>query len=155
MRCKGVVLALVSLALVLPSTAKAAAAEPYKVLVVTSATDALSTAGIAAITGRRRRAAASPSRRPRPLTSAREFTPADLDAYRAVVFLNTGMASPLTDAQRANFEAYFKKGGGFVGIGSAVETDSAWPFLTDVLGTRSSGRTDAAVRHGQGLRPRP
>src|SRR5262249_16993094 len=57
-------------------------------------------------------------------------------------FLNTGMASPLNDAQRANFEAYFKKGGGFVGVGSAVETDPSWAFLTSVLGTRASGRTD-------------
>ena len=71
------------------------------------------------------------------------------------MFLNTGIASPLTDPQRANFEAYFKKGGGFVGIGSAVETDPTWPFLTSVLGTRSSGQAGAADRHGQGLRPRP
>ena len=50
------------------------------------------------------------------------------------------MASPLNDAQRTNFEAYFKKGGGFVGIGSAVETDSSWTFLSNVLGTRSAGQ---------------
>ena len=56
---------------------------------------------------------------PAPAAVGGEFTPANLDNYRAVVFLNTGIASPLTDAQRANFEAYFKKGGGFVGIGSA------------------------------------
>ena len=46
-------LALLSLALVVPSTAhakKAAAADPYKVLVVTSAADALTTAGVNAIT---------------------------------------------------------------------------------------------------------
>ena len=54
---------------------------------------------------------------------------------------NTGMASPLTDTQRAAYEAYFKKGGGFVGIGSAIETDPSWSFLTNALGTRSSGRT--------------
>ena len=62
---------------------------------------------------------------PAPADVGAQFTPANLDSYRAVVFLNTGMASPLDDAQRANFEAYFKKGGGFVGIGSAVETDPA------------------------------
>ncbi len=56
------------------------------------------------------------------------------------MFLNTGQASPLNDVQRANFEAYFKKGGGFVGIGSAVETDSSWTFLSNVLGTRSAGQ---------------
>ncbi len=71
------------------------------------------------------------------------------------MFLNTGVASPLTDAQRSVFEAYFRKGGGFVGIGSAIETDPSWSFLTNVLGTRSSSRTDTAVGHGQGLRPRP
>ena len=58
------------------------------------------------------------------------------------MFLDTGMASPLNDAQRSAFEAYFRKGGGFVGIGSAIETDPSWTFLTDLLGTRSSGRTD-------------
>ncbi len=57
------------------------------------------------------------------------------------MFLNTGIASPLTDAQRTIFEAYFRKGGGFVGIGSAVETDPSWSFLTTILGTRSSSRT--------------
>ncbi len=134
-------LALVSLALAVPATAqaKATAVEPYKVLVVTSATDALSTAGIAAITT----AVGSDGTvtAPAPAAVGAEFTPAGLDAYRAVVFLNTGMASPLTDAQRAVFESYFKKGGAFVGIGSAIESDSAWPFLGQLLGARSNGRT--------------
>ena len=53
MRRRSVGLALLSLALVAPATAtarpKAAAAEPAKVLVVTSTQDALSAAGIAAI----------------------------------------------------------------------------------------------------------
>src|SRR3954451_3167319 len=144
MRRRTVGLALLSLALAAPGTAsarpKAAAAAPAKVLVVTSTTDALSAAGIASIQA----GAASGNydvTAPTPAAVGAEFTPAGLDAYRAVVFLNTGIASPLTDAQRANFEAYFKKGGGFVGIGSAIETDSAWPFLTNVLGTRSAGRT--------------
>ena len=47
-----------------------------------------------------------------------------LKHYSAVVFLNTG-ADALNDAQQANFEAYFRKGGGFVGVGSAVETNPA------------------------------
>ena len=71
------------------------------------------------------------------------------------MFLNTGMASPLTDAQRATFESYFKKGGGFVGIGSAIETDAAWPFLTDAARHALVGPHRVAVGHGQGLRPRP
>src|SRR4051794_11240776 len=141
---RSVGLALASLALVLPATASAkapkpAAADPYKVLVVTSQSDALSTAGINAV-----KAAVGTDgtvTAPAPADVGAQFTPANLDSYRAVVFLNTGMASPLTDAQRANYEAYFRKGGGFVGVGSAVETDQSWAFLTNVLGTRSSGQT--------------
>ena len=136
-------LALLGLALVVPSTAhakQAAAADPYKVLVVTSATDALSTAGVNAITAAGAGGIYTVTAPP-PASVGAEFTPQGLDQYRTVVFLNTGMASPLTDAQRATFESYFKKGGGFVGIGSAIETDEAWPFMTSLLGTRSSGRT--------------
>ena len=72
-----------------------------------------------------------------------QFTPANLDQYGAVVFLATGPASPLNDAQRNAFEAYFRDSGSFVGIGSAIETDPSWSFLTTILGTRSSGRTAA------------
>src|SRR4051794_23047184 len=145
MRRRSLGLALVSLALMVPASAsarpKAAAAAPANVLVVTSTTDALSAAGIASIQA----GAASGNytvTAPAPADVGAQFTPAALDGYRAVVFLNTGIASPLTDAQRANFEAYFRKGGGFVGIGSAIETDSTWAFLTNILGTRSSSRTD-------------
>ncbi len=138
-------LALASLALVVPATASAKnlppkAAAPAKVLVVTSTQDALSTAGIAAIN----QAASDGSftvDAPAPADVAAKFTAAGLDPYRAVIFLNTGQASPLTDDARAAYETYFKKGGGFVGIGSAIETDPNWAFLNGVLGTRSTGKT--------------
>src|SRR3954447_22596289 len=138
-------LALASLALVAPATASAKnlppkAAAPAKVLVVTSTQDALTTAGLNAIN----QAASDGSftvDAPTPANVGSFFTPAGLDAYRAVVFLNTGQASPLTDAQRLVYETYFKKGGGFVGVGSALETDPNWTFLNSVLGTRSTGRT--------------
>src|ERR1700754_1306320 len=128
---RGVGLALLGLALVLPGTAsakvKAAAADPYKVLVVTSASDPVSAAGINAIQS----AGGSDFTviAPAPADVGAQFTPENLDQYRAVVFLNTGQASPLTDTQRTNFESYYRKGGGFVGIGSAIETDAAWSFL--------------------------
>src|SRR3954462_13667122 len=142
MRIRSAGLALLSLALVLPSTAaasqQAAPADPYKVLVVTSTSDALSTAGITAIT--QAVGSAGTVTAPAPADVGAQFTPANLDSYRAVVFLNTGMASPLTDVQRTNFENYFRKGGGFVGVGSAVEADPNWAFLTSILGTRSSGQ---------------
>src|SRR3954470_5104739 len=103
MRRRSVGLALMSLALVVPATAsarpKAAAAAPANVLVVTSTTDALTTAGLAAINS----AASDGSftvTAPAPADVGAQFTPTNLDNYRAVVFLNTGLASPLTDAQR-------------------------------------------------------
>src|SRR3954467_13221602 len=138
-------LALASLALAVPASASAEnlppkAAAPAKVLVVTSTQDALTTAGLNAVN----QAASDGSftvDAPAPADVGSKFTAAGLDAYRAVVFLNTGQSSPLTDAQRNIFEAYFRKGGGFLGVGPAIETDPNWSFLSGVLGTRCSGRT--------------
>ena len=81
------------------------------------------------------------------------FTEADLGRFRAVVFLDT-TGSPLNAAQEAAFEAYFRNGGGFVGVGSAVETEPDWQFLTDILGTRSAGKLARPDGHEQGRRPR-
>ena len=65
-----------------------------------------------------------------------------LGRYRAVVFLDTAATTLLSDEQKAAFESYFHNGGGFLGIGSAIETEPDWQFYTDILGTRSSGKTD-------------
>jgi hypothetical protein len=128
----------VGLALLLPAAASAQSAptgERSKVLVVTSANDSLTRAGIAAI-----RSAGKVGRfsvtAPNPAGVGEQFTATKLEQYGAVVFLDTGPASPLTDAQRTAFEDYFDRGGGFVGIGSAIETDPGWQFLTEILGTR-------------------
>jgi cytochrome c len=59
-----------------------------------------------------------------------------------VVFLDT-TGSPLNAAQEAAFEDYFHAGGSFVGVGSAVETEPGWQFLTDVLGSRSASKLGA------------
>ncbi len=69
-------------------------------------------------------------------------TEANLAKYRAVVFLNT-TGDYLTDAQQDAFEAYFRAGGGFIGIGSAVELEPGWQFLSDVLGSRAAAKLDA------------
>ncbi|HEU0214290.1 MAG TPA: ThuA domain-containing protein, partial [Jiangellaceae bacterium] len=130
-------LMLTALAFAVPPTAAAA---DYRVLVVTSADDALSKAGVGAIRSAGRSAGFSVTA-PSPADVGDQFSVKRLEQYRAVVFLNTGAASPLTDAQRANFEEYFAHGGGFVGVGSAIETDPSWQFMTDVLGTRSASRT--------------
>jgi PKD repeat protein/type 1 glutamine amidotransferase len=70
------------------------------------------------------------------------FTAENLARFRAVVFLDT-TGSPLNPAQEAAFEDYFRAGGGFVGVGSAVETEPDWQFLTDVLGSRSASKLGA------------
>ncbi len=70
-----------------------------------------------------------------------KFDAEHLAQYRAVVFLNTS-GDVLTDDQQAAFEEYYHAGGGFVGVGSAVETELDWPFFTEVLGTRATSQTD-------------
>ena len=54
------------------------------------------------------------------------------------IFLDTAAAALLTDEQKAAFEAYFHAGGGFLAIGSAIETEPGWQFYTDLLGARAS-----------------
>ena len=68
---------------------------------------------------------------------ASKFTEENLAKYRAVVFLNTS-GDVLDDAQQGAFEEYYRGGGGFFGIGSAIETEPDWQFLTDVLGARAT-----------------
>ena len=136
-----VMVLLAGVALALPATAWAANSPSYKVLVVQGTDAGLNAAGVAAIRSAAKSAGftvVAPGR----ADVADQFTVKKLETYRAVVFLDTGAASPLTDAQRANFEAYYHDGGGFVGIGSAIETDPSWQFLTDILGTRSSSKAD-------------
>jgi PKD repeat protein/type 1 glutamine amidotransferase len=69
------------------------------------------------------------------------FTEENLARFRAVVFL-TAPGNRLDSAQESAFEAYFRAGGGYVGIGRAMESDPDWAFLTEVLGTRATTRTD-------------
>src|SRR6476660_1996523 len=67
---------------------------------------------------------------------------AQLMNYRAVAFLNT-KGNYLTDAQQSAVESYYGAGGGIVAIGSAIELEPDWQFLTDVLGSRSTAKLDA------------
>ena len=75
--------------------------------------------------------------------SANAFTERHLSHYNAVVFLNTSGDALPADEQAA-FEAYFRNGGGFVGIGTAINTNTSWQFLTDILGARTSTPLAAA-----------
>ena len=90
-------LALLGLAFALPEAASAkstaTAAAPPKVLVVTSATDPVTTAGLAAINAASAGDAFTVTA-PAPAAIGAELTPAKLETYRAVVFLNTGHSEP-------------------------------------------------------------
>ncbi|MGV9349006.1 ThuA domain-containing protein [Streptomyces spiralis] len=112
----------------------------YRVLVFTKSTEAhpsVTNAGVDAIRqlGDQLRFAVQVT------DDSRKFDEEHLKQYRAVVFLNTS-GDVLTTAQQDAFEAYYRAGGGLVAVGSAIEAQPDWKFLSDVLGTRASGRTD-------------
>ena len=55
-----------------------------------------------------------------------------------MVFLGD-IGAPLNAAQEAAFQAYYKDGGGFFAVGSAIESEPDWAYLTELLGTRADG----------------
>ena len=114
------------------------AVERYSVLVFTKNATGNVPAGVAAL-----RSLADANEVTFDVTDdASKFTDANLAKYRAVVFLNNG-GDVLDSAQQSAFEKYFRNGGGFLGIHSAIEAEPDWQFMSDVLGTRANGRTDA------------
>jgi cytochrome c len=128
-----------ALALALPGTATAVAppdsrATQFKVLVFTPDTASAGALAIKAL-GKQHRFTTNFTADPT------EFRADRLKQFRTVVFLNT-TGAVLADDQKAAFEEYFRSGGGFVGVGSAIETEPGWDFLTDVIGTRATGRTE-------------
>lgn len=56
-----------------------------------------------------------------------------LKKYDAIIFFNT-TGDILTDSQQEKFENYIKKGGGFVGIHSAADTEYDWPWYGKLVG---------------------
>jgi len=62
-----------------------------------------------------------------------KFTTENLQQYAAVVFLNT-TGDVLNDAQQSAFEQYIKKGGGFVGVHAATDTEYEWPWYGKLVG---------------------
>ena len=56
-----------------------------------------------------------------------------LNNYDVIIFLNT-TGNILTDAQQKKFEKYIQKGGGFVGIHSATDTEYDWPWYGKLVG---------------------
>ena len=64
---------------------------------------------------------------------AKAFTAKRLRGLAAVVFLNT-TGDVLGPAQQRAFKHYVRRGGGWVGIHSAADTEYDWPFYGGLLG---------------------
>jgi type 1 glutamine amidotransferase len=62
------------------------------------------------------------------------FTAANLDRYKAVIWLSTS-GDVLDAAQQNAFERYIHFGGGYVGIHAAAETEYGWPWYGELIGT--------------------
>ncbi len=69
------------------------------------------------------------------------FNEKNLAKYRAVVFLNT-TGDVLNDTQQLDFQRFIKKGGGFVGVHSATDTEYDWPFYTELVGAQFEGHPE-------------
>src|SRR5436190_8697440 len=61
------------------------------------------------------------------------FTDQGLAPFKAVVFLST-TGDILGANQQASFERYIQKGGGFVGVHSASDTEYTWPWYGGLVG---------------------
>jgi uncharacterized protein len=62
-----------------------------------------------------------------------QFTTPNLERFEVVVFLST-TGTVLDDPQRRAFMRYVRRGGGYVGIHSAADTEYEWPFYGSLVG---------------------
>jgi type 1 glutamine amidotransferase len=65
--------------------------------------------------------------------NAKAFAAKNLRRFDAVVFLST-TGDVLAPKQQKAFQSYIRKGGGWVGIHSAADTEYDWPFYGRLLG---------------------
>jgi type 1 glutamine amidotransferase len=72
------------------------------------------------------------------------MTSANLAQYSVVVFLHT-TGDVLDAAQQTAFVGWIAKGGGFVGVHSAADTEYGWPFYGALLGTWFAGHPPVQV----------
>lgn len=81
-------------------------------------------------------------------TDATLFNEKQLNKYAAVIFLST-TGNVLNDEQQLAFESYIKKGGGFVGIHAATDTEYDWPWYNQLVGAyfKSHPKQQEAVLH--------
>ena len=69
------------------------------------------------------------------------FTDAELARFKVVVFLST-TGDVLNAAQEAAFERFIRRGGGFVGVHAASDTEYDWPFYGALVGAYFAGHPD-------------
>jgi type 1 glutamine amidotransferase len=62
-----------------------------------------------------------------------QFTDGALTKYKGVIFLNT-TGDVLSDSQQAAFERFIEKGGGFIGLHAAADTEYGWPWYGRLVG---------------------
>jgi len=74
---------------------------------------------------------------------AGQFTTANLGRYKAVVFLST-TGDVLNGEQQAAFLSYIRKGGGFVGIHAAADTEHGWPWYGGLVGAYFASHPEPA-----------
>lgn len=81
-------------------------------------------------------------------TDASKFTYDNLKQYKAVIFLST-TGDVLNDVQQAEFQKYIEKGGGFVGVHAATDTEYGWPWYGDLVGAyfKSHPKQQQATLH--------
>jgi type 1 glutamine amidotransferase len=65
---------------------------------------------------------------------AKAFADENLARYRAVIFMNT-TGEVLDAGGQAAFEKFIRRGGGFVGIHAASDTEYDWPWYGGLVGT--------------------
>ena len=69
------------------------------------------------------------------------FTDENLVRYKAVVFLST-TGDVLNPVQQSAFERFIRRGGGFVGVHSAADTEYEWPFYGALIGAYFANHPD-------------
>jgi type 1 glutamine amidotransferase len=79
--------------------------------------------------------------------NAGRFTHRNLGRYDVVIFLQTTGTPIRSGAQRAAFQRFIRRGGGFVGVHAAADTRGRWPWYERLVGTRFA-------RHDPGLSER-
>jgi len=66
------------------------------------------------------------------------ITPKNLKQFDTVIFLNT-TGDIFNDQQQIYFQRYIQKGGGWVGIHSATDTEYKWPWYGQLAGAYFNG----------------